>query len=393
MHRVGRSATLCAALSCGVAADALAQAARDHAEITRSFTTPDRIESSPSALAGSGFGSLRREPVTAWGTAGSPRFSPDLSFAQRTLAATPGDRFHLPASVSRSGPGFDPSLAFRVDRVVRQDEASPESPESFESFEDPGAEDLIDTDTSLAFSADGPSAEAQANNPLASIIALNLQNYYIGELTESDKDANQFVVRYAQPFSIGDSDWLLRASLPLNSFPTPPDGDTETALGDLNVFAAYLFDTGNPAVSFGFGPQATFPTASDDDLGSEKYSLGFANVLFDARSEKFQWGYLLTWQQSIAGEDDRDDVNFLAFQPFTFYQLGDGWYLRAAPIMAFNLHNGDYSVPLGVGLGKVIKTKSAVINLFVEPQFSVADQGPGQPEWQIYMGINMQFPF
>ena len=39
------------------------------------------------------------------------------------------------------------------------------------------------------------SAEADANNPLASIVALNLQNYYIGELTESDDDANQFLTR------------------------------------------------------------------------------------------------------------------------------------------------------------------------------------------------------
>jgi hypothetical protein len=29
-------------------------------------------------------------------------------------------------------------------------------------------------------------------------------------------------------------------------------GGTETGLGDLNVFAAYLFDTGNPAISFVF---------------------------------------------------------------------------------------------------------------------------------------------
>jgi hypothetical protein len=30
---------------------------------------------------------------------------------------------------------------------------------------------------------------AQANNPLANMKAFNLQNYYIGELTESDENA------------------------------------------------------------------------------------------------------------------------------------------------------------------------------------------------------------
>jgi hypothetical protein len=114
----------------------------------------------------------------------------------------------------------------------------------------------------------------------------------------------------------------MRASLPINTFPIPPDGDKETGFGDLNVFAAYLFDTGNPAVSFGLGPQINAPTATKDSLGSEKWSAGLANVLFDARSSKFQYGYLLTWAGSFAGEENRADVNISAFQPFGIYQLG-----------------------------------------------------------------------
>lgn len=234
-------------------------------------------------------------------------------------------------------------------------------------------------------------ANAQANNPLANLTAFNIQNYYIGELTESDENANQAWLRYAKPFSLGDSTWLLRASLPLNSFPTPPDGDTETGLGDFNAFAAYLFDTGNPAVSFGFGPQITVPSATDDQLGSEKWSAGFANVLFNATSKKFQYGYLLTWQHSVAGQGNRSDVNLLALQPFAFYQLEKGYYLRAAPIWAYNLESGNHNMPVGVGFGKVIKKGTTVYNAFVEPQYSISDDGAGQPEWQIYFALNMQF--
>ena len=190
---------------------------------------------------------------------------------------------------------------------------------------------------------------------------------------------------------MGKSNWLLRASLPINTFPTSPDGDKETAVGDLNLFTAYLIDTGNPAISFGIGPQLTVPTASKDELGSEQWSAGLVNVVFNATSKKFQYGYLLTWQHSFAGDDDRDDVNAGALQPFAFYQLGGGTYLRAAPIWVYNFENDDYSVPIGVGIGQVIRQGKTVYNVFVEPQFSVADDGPGQPEWQIYFGLNMQF--
>ncbi|MCP5189070.1 MAG: hypothetical protein H6988_01630 [Pseudomonadales bacterium] len=238
---------------------------------------------------------------------------------------------------------------------------------------------------------DQGSAAAQANNPLANMTAFNIQDYYIGDLTESSKDANQGWLRFAKPFSVSDTKWLMRASLPINSFPTGHNGNTETGIGDFNVFAAYLMDTGNPAVSFGFGPQLTAPTASKDELGSEKWSAGFANVLFNAESSVFQYGYLLTWQHSFAGKGDRADVNAGAFQPFMFYQLGGGTYLRAAPIWSYNFENDDYSVPLGLGVGQVIKKDKTVYNVFVEPQYSVADEGAGQPQWQVFVGFNMQF--
>lgn len=237
----------------------------------------------------------------------------------------------------------------------------------------------------------GGDAAAQANNPLANMTALNFQDYYIGRITETDQDGNQFWVRFAKPFEVAGTNWLMRASLPVNSFPVAADGGLETGVGDLNVFAAYLFDTGNPAVSFGIGPQITAPTAPNDRLGSEKWSAGLANVLFDGRSKQFQYGYLLTWQASFAGSDDSADVNTGAFQPFAFYQLGKGLYLRSTPIWVYNFENDAYSIPLGLGIGQVIKRGKTVFNLFVEPQASVAYRGPGQPDWQIFVGFNMQF--
>ena len=241
-----------------------------------------------------------------------------------------------------------------------------------------------------AVAAEKADVAAQANNPLADMKTFNLHNYYIGEQTGSGEDANQFWLRYAQPFSLG-GDWLMRASLPINSFPSPPDGGKETGLGDLNVFAAYLFDTGNPAVSFGLGPQINVPTATKDTLGSEKWSAGLANVLFDGRSKKFQYGYLLTWMASFAGEEDRADVNIGAFQPFGMYQLGKGRYLRSTGIWVYNFDTDNYSVPVGIGFGQVIPRGKTVYNIFVEPQWSIADKGPGWPEWQVFVGFNMQF--
>jgi len=235
-------------------------------------------------------------------------------------------------------------------------------------------------------------AAAQANNPLANMKAFNIHNYYMGELTgSSNQSANQAWMRYAQPFSLGETNWLVRASLPINSFPSPPEGDRETGIGDFNIFAAYLMDVGNPAISFGIGPLLNLPTASKDSLGSEKYSAGLANVLFDASSKKFQYGYLLTWQHSFAGNDDRDTVNVGAFQPFGMMQLGGGTYLRSTGIWFYDFEQDKYSIPIGLGVGQVMKSGNTVYNLFIEPQYSVFDKGDGIAQWQVFVGFNMQF--
>ena len=93
---------------------------------------------------------------------------------------------------------------------------------------------------------------------------------------------------------------------------------------------------------------------------------------------------------AIAGSDRSGDVNTGAFQPFAFYQLGNGRYLRAAPIWVYDFENDTCSVPLGIGFGPVIPTKKAIYNAFIEPQWSVADKGAGYPGWQIFVGFNMQ---
>lgn len=238
-----------------------------------------------------------------------------------------------------------------------------------------------------AGAASGGDAAAQANNPLADIRAFNLQNYYIPEFSGPiDSTGNNFVLRYAQPFG----KWLMRASLPFRRVPTGLN-TTESGLGDIDIFAAYLFDTGNPARSFGIGPQLVLDTATEDATGTGKTQLGVAAVYFDATSAAFQWGGLVTYSTDIAGSSSRPDTSVLAAQPFYFFQLGKGRYLRGAPLWVFNLEDDTYHIPIGLGIGQVFPTEKIIFNFFVEPQFTVLSKGDGQPEFQLFMAINMQF--
>jgi hypothetical protein len=226
---------------------------------------------------------------------------------------------------------------------------------------------------------------AQANNPLANFTAFNVQNYYVPQLSElDDQNANTFWLRYAKPLGRV----LFRGSLRASRVPTG-EGTTTSGLGDLNAFFAYLVTTGPR--SFGIGPSFTFPTASKDETGTGKYQAGFAAVYFDSTSPAFQWGGLLTWETDFAGDEDRADVSAGALQPFYFFQLGKGVYIRGAPIWVYNFETDNYHVPVGLGIGKVFVAGKTVFNFFIEPQYTILDKGPGQPEFQIYTAINMQF--
>lgn len=241
----------------------------------------------------------------------------------------------------------------------------------------------------LPAAAQEPSAAelAAANNPLANSKAFNLQNYFVPSLTGApDATANTFWLRYAQP--IGKV--LVRASLPLPTVPVPDQPDSLSGVGDFNVFAAYLV-VAEPTSSFGIGPLLAAPSATDDALGSGKWQGGLAAVVFNVPSPTIQYGALLTWQASFGGDDERADTNVIAAQPFAMFQLGGGTYLRTAPLWVFDLENDSYHIPFGFGIGRVIKSGGIVYNIFIEPQFTILHKGVGQPQFQLFTALNMQF--
>ncbi|WP_417357547.1 hypothetical protein [Flavobacterium sp.] len=236
------------------------------------------------------------------------------------------------------------------------------------------------------------SGAAQANNPLANMTALNFHDYYIPKLTDAPADAymNTAWIRFAKPFSSGKL--LLRVSVPLATIGTPDVNGSINAvngLGDVNAFLSYNF-VSKPSSTIGIGPMLSAPTASKDPLGTGKWQGGFAFVAFIAKSPIFQFGGLITWQASFAGDDDRPATNIAAIQPFYFWQLGKGTYLRGAPIWGFDIKNDAYSIPLALGIGKVVKVGDTMFNLFIEPQYSVLHNGT-QPQFQVFTGINLQF--
>jgi hypothetical protein len=229
---------------------------------------------------------------------------------------------------------------------------------------------------------------ARANNPLAPVTAINLNNYFLPTLYGlPDQTANALLLRPV----FATSKMILRGTLPLSTVPSG-SGDGVSGLGDFSVFDAFLLTSSESKTQFGIGPLLVIPTATDDLLGAGKWQAGGAIVAVSNLAPTVLGFALITYQHSFAGDDTRPTTSLLTAQPGAIMQVGGGYYLRTSGVWQFNTETGDYSIPFGLGAGKVMRAGGAVLNLFLEPQFTVLHEGAGQPAVQVFAGMNLQFP-
>jgi hypothetical protein len=231
-----------------------------------------------------------------------------------------------------------------------------------------------------------------ANNPLTPKITINFHDQAGPELYDLSPGSNAFLLRGLIPHKLGGIGQLFRFTMP--AVVTSPDGQGGSVVGtgDLNIIDLFPFGLKKAKMEIAIGPQFTFPTASETLTGTGKYQAGFATLAIAPR----KWGIggaLVTWQHSFAGDDSRTYQHNMQVQPLIIYNLPQAWYLRSTATMNFDFAQSHYVVPLGFGAGKVwLLHSGTTINVFAEPQFSLAHDGTGQPQFQVFAGVNFQFP-
>lgn len=238
----------------------------------------------------------------------------------------------------------------------------------------------------LALSASPAAAQQNvANNPLTDIPAIQVQNYFQPVLSGlPGSGADQPYLRGIVPHDTFGWPQLMRASLVTGAAAWGPAG-TESGLGDLALFNVPLIQLAD--AKMGIGPLVILPTATSPALGERKWQAG-AQALVSA---PYAWGLaagLVAYQQAFDGS-----ARSLTVQPILFYNLPAGLYLRSSGIATIDFGRQNAVVPVGLGMGKVMQLADGnLLNIYLEPQYSVAQSGPGQPSFQIFAGFNIQFP-
>jgi hypothetical protein len=257
----------------------------------------------------------------------------------------------------------------------------------------PAAAEQGDAPTPQATTDDTAALAKQAQNPIANLISLPFQNNTTFDNDPQGEASNVLNIQPVWPFVLGRGfNLITRTILPVVSQPgRTPGEDRQNGLGDM-TFTAFLVPPAEDGVTWGLGPVALFPTATDGRLGSDKWGLGPSLVILTMPGN---WviGTLLSNVWSVGGSGDQD-VNFFTWQYFINYNMPGGWYLTSAPIMTANWEassGNKWTVPVGGGVGKIFLIGKQPFNANAQVFYN-AEKPRGVGDWAMRLQLQLMFP-
>jgi hypothetical protein len=167
--------------------------------------------------------------------------------------------------------------------------------------------------TPAAVAQDQADLAKASQNPVADLISLPFQNNTFFGVGPDDDVANVLNIQPVIPVNLGPINLINRTILPLIYLPDVTAGLAELpegisggstfGLGDIN-YTGWLSPVDGGPITFGIGPSLSFPTATDEKLGTEKWSAGPSAVAV-AQPGPLVLGGLIRQLWSFAGDDDR----------------------------------------------------------------------------------------
>lgn len=259
-------------------------------------------------------------------------------------------------------------------------------------------------------------AEALAN-PLSYLWLMFTQNdtkWYDGDildrLNEDTKVQNTTLIQPVMSMQLTEK-WktIFRPVIPINSFETVGnvdistgtvpgvtgvDFDRETGLGDIVLWTAFS-NRYTPPFVWGFGPTVMMPTATEDQLGTGKWSAG-PMALAVSITEKWIIGGVFQHWWSFAGDDEltintssgpetleRSDVNLTDFQYILRYRYSPLTNIGVAPNVQYNWETDELSLPVGIGFDTLVKIGKLPVKIGAEVYYYVQQDDDFGPQWQL----------
>jgi len=234
----------------------------------------------------------------------------------------------------------------------------------------------------------------QAQNPIANLVSVPFENDFNPQTGLNKNDSYVLQMKPVVPFSLSN-DWTLitRTIIPVIQVPDlAPGVRATTGLGDVQE-SLFLSPAKAGPVIWGAGPVISFPTATQNTLGTKKLSVGPTVVVLRTQGH-WLFGSLVQNLFSVAGPSARKDVNQMLMQPFVNYNLPHKWYLVSSPIITANweARSGErWVVPVGGGVGKIVHLGKQPVNVYTQ-FFRNVQRPDGTSSWSARFQMQFLFP-
>ena len=168
---------------------------------------------------------------------------------------------------------------------------------------------------------DDEALQKKLANPVSDLVTVPLQFTTTLHAGLNELPQHTLNIQPVYPTQIGGG-WSLihRLIVPVLSTPAAAPGqERKNGLGDI-VYEGFFSPAPAGGLVWGAGPILQMRTASDDRLGTGKWSVGPAVV---ALQQEGRWslGALVTQLWSFAGADNRENVSQMQIQPIVNYRL------------------------------------------------------------------------
>ena len=235
----------------------------------------------------------------------------------------------------------------------------------------------------------------QLANPVASLISVPIQANYDENIGLNDQGKVWRInVQPVIPFSLNE-DWNLisRTILPLiDQKDIPLAGQNEFGLGD--TVQSLFFSPKAPTASgliWGAGPVLYLPTATDDTLGAEKWGLGPTAVMLKQQGP-WTLGFLANHIWSVAGDDQRNDINATFMQPFVSYITQTKTTLGVSTESTYDWESEKWSVPVNFTVNQLLKTGDQIYQVGAGVRYWAESPNTGAEDWGFRLQLTLLYP-
>ena len=171
-----------------------------------------------------------------------------------------------------------------------------------------------------------------------------------------------------------------------------PGAGSTFGLGDvlLSLFFSPM-KSAIPDLTWGVGPVTLLPTATDAQLGAEKWGLGpgLAGV---AMKGPWTLGMLANHIWSVAGDGDRADLNNTFLQPFVAYTTPTSWTFSFQTETTYNWQAEQWSVPVNAAVSKLVKIGPLPVSLQAGAGYWVDSPDAGPEGFRFRLQANFVLP-